>query len=182
MFTLKVEEGLELVMFEFNQAEELFLLIEKNREYLKRWLGWVDRSRSISDSVDFIKFTKQSYVNDQGIKVGIWHKNKLIGLIDHHGANKNNKSVNIGYWLDEDYQGQGIMTKVTETMIEYAFDLGMNKVEIRCASKNEKSKAIPIKLRLKQEGVIRAAEYLNGYFVDHIVYGVLRNEWYADDK
>ncbi len=177
MFKFEIEKNLELRLFEYNNAEELYYLIDKNREYLRTWLGWVDKTQNETDALNFIRFTMQSLANNQGIKAGIWYENKLVGLIDHHDVNKNSKSVNIGYWLDEDLQGKGIMTKATKAMVDYAFKIGMNKVEIRVASENKKSGSIPERLGFIKEGVIRSAEYLYDHHVDHIVYGLLKEEW-----
>ena len=60
-------------------------------------------------------------------------------------------------------------------MISYAFEeLLLNRIEIKCANKNDKSKAIPIKLGFKKEGIIRDAEWLYDHFVDHIVYCIIK--------
>jgi ribosomal-protein-serine acetyltransferase len=53
----------------------------------------------------------------------------------------------------------------------------MHKVEIRAASGNKKSRAVPERLGFKQEGCIRQAEWLYDHYVDHVVYGMLDLEW-----
>lgn len=89
-----------------------------------------------------------------------------------------NKSTSIGYWLGERYQGKGIMTKSCKSFIEYAFkELNLNKIEIRCAEQNFRSRAIPERLGFVKEGIIREAEWLNDHFVSHVVYGILAREW-----
>jgi ribosomal-protein-serine acetyltransferase len=63
-------------------------------------------------------------------------------------------------------------------MLEYAFSrLMLNKVEIRCATGNLKSCAIPQRLGFKQEGIIRQGEWLYDHFVDLNLYGLLVGEW-----
>jgi len=70
------------------------------------------------------------------------------------------------------------MTKVCEALTEYAFrELELNKVDIRAAEKNLRSRRIPERLNFKQEGTIRSAEWINDHYVDHVVYGMLKNEW-----
>ncbi len=177
MFRFKVDEELELRMLDRDQAVEIFRLIEKNRMYLRAWLGWVDNTKCVEDTKNFIRLAKKSYGTNQGIKTSIWYKDILVGLIDHNNVNNERKSLDIGYWIDEAYQGKGIVTRVTKAMIDYAFLLGMEKVEIRCATENYKSQAIPERLGLKKEGVIRAAEFLYNRYVDHVLYGVLKEEW-----
>jgi ribosomal-protein-serine acetyltransferase len=70
------------------------------------------------------------------------------------------------------------MSQALETIIEYGFrDLKLNKIEIRVATENLKSRALPERFGFKEEGVIRDAEWLYDRYVDHVVYGLLQDEW-----
>ena len=70
------------------------------------------------------------------------------------------------------------MTKVAKALTNYAFHhLNLNKVEIRAAVENKKSRSVPERLGFVNEGTIRQAEKLYDHYVDHIVYGVLASEW-----
>jgi ribosomal-protein-serine acetyltransferase len=92
--------------------------------------------------------------------------------------NQSIKEISIGYWLDEKYVGKGIMTKACIEFINYAFDVyKLNRVEIRCAEDNLKSRAIPERLGFTKEGIIRDGELLNDGYTNCIIYGLLRREW-----
>lgn len=70
------------------------------------------------------------------------------------------------------------MTSVSKALTDYAFtELKLNKVEIRAAAENQKSRSIPERLGYKEEGTIRQAEWLYDHYVDHVVYGMLAEEW-----
>jgi ribosomal-protein-serine acetyltransferase len=70
------------------------------------------------------------------------------------------------------------MTKACRFLVDYAFaELKLNRVEIRCATGNHKSRAIPERLGFKLEGTVRQAEWLYDHFVDHALYGMLASEW-----
>jgi ribosomal-protein-serine acetyltransferase len=104
-----------------------------------------------------------------------------VGVAGFNSINWSNKTAYIGYWLGEGFQGNGIMTKVAKALTDYAFiELGLNKVEIRAAVENKKSRSIPERLGFKNEGCIRQAEWLYDHYVDHVVYGILADEWDRD--
>ncbi len=70
------------------------------------------------------------------------------------------------------------MTKVSQALTNYAFSYHkLNKVEIRVAEENHKSRSIPERLGFVNEAKIRQAQWLYDHYVDHIVYGMLADEW-----
>jgi ribosomal-protein-serine acetyltransferase len=88
--------------------------------------------------------------------------------------------VSIGYWLAAPWQGKGIMTTACAALIDHAFkELKLHRVEIRCATGNARSRAIPERLGFVKEGVIRQGEWVNDRFLDLAVYGMLATDWAA---
>lgn len=84
----------------------------------------------------------------------------------------------IGYWLGEKYQGKGIMTKACKALIQYCFEeLNLERIEIRVATENIKSQAIPERLGFQKEGCLRNAEVLYDQYIDLYVYGLLKKEF-----
>lgn len=178
MVEFVIDDVVELKLLDVIDAEQLFQLTDTNRSYLREWLPWVDGTKNVEDSKAFIEITREQYDANNGFQAGIWFKGKLAGIIGFHGMNWANRSTSIGYWLGEEYQGNAIMTKSCKALVTYAFkELNLNRVEIRCAENNLKSRAIPERLDFENEGMIREAEWLYDHFVDHVVYGILAREW-----
>src|SRR6056297_407990 len=178
MFKFKVDDDLYLKLFNKNEAEQLFKLIDSNREHLKKWLPWVEDVKEPSDSEDFIKNSRQQFADNNGFQAGIWYKNKLVGVIGYHSIDWSNKKTSIGYWLGKEYQGTGIITRCCEAMVDNAIEnYDLNKVEISCAEGNVRSRSIPERIEFIQEGTIREAEWLYDHFVTYIQCGMLAAEW-----
>lgn len=178
MFTWVIEPGLELRLLELRHAEELFQLTEKNRSSLRQWLPWVDGTQEERDMVNFIEIAKKQYAANSGFHAGIWYAGRLVGVICFYRIDWIHLWAGIGYWLDEAHRGKGMMTKACRAMVDYAFrELGLNRVEIRAASGNRGSRAIPERLGFTQEGIVRETEWLYDHFVDQVIYGILAKDW-----
>ncbi|MGG4041278.1 GNAT family N-acetyltransferase [Bacillus smithii] len=183
MLRLPIDDQTYLKLVEEQDAEPLFNLTDSCRTYLREWLPWVDSTKAVEDTISFIELSKKKFASKNGMDAGIWYNGQLAGIIGLHFIDWSNKKTSIGYWLGEPFQGRGLMTKACIAMIHHIFnDLHLNRVEIRCAVLNSKSRAIPERLGFSQEGTIREAEWLYDHFVDHIVYSLLAREWKMQEK
>ncbi|NHM30886.1 GNAT family N-acetyltransferase [Neobacillus terrae] len=177
MFVHNIDEEISLRLLDLNDAERVFELTDKSRNHLKEWLAWLDFTTQVEDSKEFIQGTLNGYAANKSMTTAILFCGEVVGVAGFNSINWSNKTAYIGYWLGEEYQRNGIMTKVAKALTDYAFKhLKLNKVEIRAAAGNKKSRSIPEKLGFVKEGTIRQAEWLYDHFVDHVVYGVLAEE------
>ncbi len=178
MFTYPLDDKTYLKLLEVRDAEKLFQLTISSKETLREWLPFIDYTKTVADTESFIKSTMQQYANNNGIQCAIWYEGKIAGVIGFHAVNWSNKSTSIGYWLGNDFVGHGLMTKAVKAFVDYALkELKLNRVEIRAAVENQKSRAIPERLGFTEEGCIRQSEWLYDHYVDHVVYGMLADEW-----
>ncbi|MCT4794312.1 GNAT family N-acetyltransferase [Exiguobacterium alkaliphilum] len=180
MLHYDINDQLQLRMFTIDDAEALFQLTMASKPYLREWLGWLDYIETVDDSRQNIEGRIKGLMETGGYpkSFAIVYQGELAGTIGFNDINRGIKCGTVGYWLGQDFQGKGIMSQALETLIEYGFrDLGLNKIEIRVATGNVKSRALPEGLGFKQEGVLRDAEWLYDRYVDHVVYGLLRAEW-----
>ena len=178
MFYCKLSGGAELRLLEERHAEELFALINRNHERLLVWVPWLGNTGSLELTQDFIKRKLQRLADNNGFAAGIWHEGALAGEITLDYIDWPNRITEIGYWLDSAAEGRGLVTRACQSLIAYAFGgLGLNRVQIRCATENWRSRAIPEKLGFTQEGILRQAERLHDRYVDLVVYGMLAAEW-----
>jgi ribosomal-protein-serine acetyltransferase len=177
---IQIEDELFLKSLELRESEELLALVDSSRPYLRQWLPWLEITRNIDEMIAFVDAAVRQQAAGGGFQAGIWHRNQIVGVIGYHHLEWANRSTCIGYWLGEQFQGQGLMTKACRSLVDHGFgEWQLNRIEIRCAVGNVRSRAIPERLRFKSEGVLREAEWLYDHFVDHVVYGMLVKDWPA---
>ena len=159
-------------------AEEIFRLVEKNRLRLREWLPWLDSTKTVEDTRSFISESLILHAKGNSIQNVIIADNQIVGLVDVSWINRENKSADIGYWIDIDAGGKGILTCAVAELIEIAFGaMGAHRIQIRAATGNLKSCAVATRLGMRLEGTIKDAEWLYDHFVDHNIYGITKPEW-----
>ena len=178
MFRLRVDDSIELALLEERHSDEIFVLTDANRQYLRQWLPWLDTVKSVSDTRKFRKQSLKQFAEKNGLQAGIWSQEKLVEVIGLHYIDWPNRATSIGYWIAETEQGKGIVTKACRSLVNYALnDLKLNRVEIRVAPQNETSRRIPQKLGFTFEGILREKEWLYDRFVDLEMYSMLAGDW-----
>ena len=180
MFHRTVAPGVGMHQFEPRDAATVFAVVERNREHLRQWLPWVDRSHSPEDIRQFILRVQAQFEADQGPNAGIWVEGVLAGNVGCHPIDWANRSCSLGYWIDAAQQGKGVITRCCTAMLDYLFgELRLHRVEIRCGTGNTRSGAIPERLGFTREGLLRQGEWVNDRWVDLVVWGILEDQWRA---
>jgi ribosomal-protein-serine acetyltransferase len=179
MFRRAVTSDIEIRLFQPDDAEATFAVVERNRAYLREWLPWVDRTDSPADVLNFIETVAiPQYEANKGPNCGVWKSGEFLGSIGCHDIEWLNRNCSMGYWLDAAHQGQGIVTQCCVSFLEYLFDeLGLHRVVIECGVLNARSCAIPRRLGFTREGIKREAQWVNGRWLDLVTWSLLEHEW-----
>ena len=163
---------------DIKNAEYLFNMVDRNRQHIAVFLGWTERTKNVVDSRKFIEKCLQGFKDGEQITLEIWYKDAFVGLIDFHSISQSNKSAEVGYWIDKDYEGKGIVTNSCKLFFKYGFEkLGFNRIEIRVNTENEKSFQIPKGLGFIKDGVLRQSRVLRDGFQDMEIWSMLRSEY-----
>jgi ribosomal-protein-serine acetyltransferase len=158
-------------------AEELYEAVDRNRLRLQQWLPWVAPDYCLADAARFLR--ERVDENESGVALTMLIRNgsKLCGAIGLHRFDPRHRSSSIGYWIDADSEGQGIVTRACRAIVAEGFAAyGLHRIEIRCATGNLRSAAIPLRLGFHEEGILREAEWLHDRFVDLRVFSQLESE------
>ena len=123
------------------------LIKELNNWNISQWLINVPYPYSIDDGKSWLKKTEN---NDYSFNIFL--KNKLIGGVSLSNLRENSK-WELGYWIGEEYWGNGYAIEACENLISYFFSNTNNSIIYASHMKdNIKSKKIIIKLGFKLVG------------------------------
>lgn len=180
---IKIDRQLSLHLARPELAEAVFAVVDAQRGYLRQWLPWVDATLSAEDTKAFIQESMEHNSNGTRLTTFLTLDEELIGSLGAVQFNRDHKKCEVGYWLREEYQGKGLMTKACAFLTDYLFNTkDLNRIEILVAHENEKSAAIPARLGFKREGTLRQGLYMYGGFHDLDLFSLLRQEWEAGGK
>lgn len=172
---IKIDTEIELKQIDLSDSRDIFKTIDSQREYLGKWLPFVEFTKEISNTEKFVDSIVNAPEDKFEYVFTIRKKNEFIGIIGFKDTDKLNRKTEIGYWLSEKFQKQGIVTKSVEKLCDFAFNKQkINRVQIKCAVENKPSKNIPRRLGFKFEGIEREGELLTGnVFTDIEIYSKL---------
>ena len=127
---------------------------------LKPWMPWVHKNQTEEDTEVIVREAHVKFLTREDLRFHLFHKKtrEFIGSSGLHRINWDIPGFEIGYWIDTRHSGKGYITEAVEGITKFAFEiLNARRVDIRCDSKNLKSRAIPEKLGFTLEGIFKNA-------------------------
>jgi ribosomal-protein-serine acetyltransferase len=178
MFSLRVAEDIELVLLEERDAAELYALVDANREHLQRFLPWA-RVATLESERAFVRASLERFSRGGGFDGGLRLAGALVGALGVFNVRPDVRRAELGYWLAEQVQGRGVMTRAVAGLAGELFEVqGYNRLEIRCQAENLRSRRVAERLGFKHEGTLRSVHPApGGLAADLEVFGLMRPEW-----
>ncbi len=183
-FTYKIDQDISLALPRPKLDAKPFLeLIDRNRKELTKWL-WSGTTEEEIGTIDeeeaFLSAVLQDFGRTKSLYLLIWYKNNLVGTTGFNQFNKINKSAELGYVLDTQFSGKGIIHKSILGLCSLGFtEYDIHKIEIYTAVDNQKSNKVAQKAGFHLDGVLREHELLQDGFHDDNVWSLLKDDWKA---
>lgn len=84
----------------------------------------------------------------------------------------------IGYWVGQQFTGQGMMTTALRVLLPTLFgELNLHRIEAACIPTNTPSVRVLEKCGFTREGLARQYLCINGVWQDHLLFGMLHEDF-----
>lgn len=169
--TIKVSESLELHAVAESHVTPLYQLICKNKTWLQQSLNWPQFVQSEEDTRKTVQGNVMLHQRGYAKMFMIFKEDELIGVISFNRIEPLNKTAEIGYWLDESHQGQGIISQALQALIHHYAQSGeLRRFVIKCRMDNAQSNQVALRNGFILEGCLKQAEFLNDAYDDVNLY------------
>ncbi len=180
--TLLDTERLVVRKYAEGDGQQLFLLLERNgnREFLRENVEEVALIRTEEEAEIWVRKRSAEWLAQARFVMGIWLKNEnqYVGQVWIEPKNWNVASFEIGWFLDQGYQGKGIATEAVRRSLEFLFsDFKAYKLIVITRDTNLRSIKLIERLGFRREGHLRESGIQDGKRYGLLYYGMLRTEF-----
>ena len=153
-----VTERLVLRCWQPDDAPRLKEAVDSSLDHLRPWMPWAaEEPQSIAQKVELLRTFRGNFDLGHDFVYGIFDRDesRVAGGTGLH-TRRGDDALEIGYWIRADRAGQGLATEATAALTRVAFEVcRVDRVEIRCDPRNERSRNVPRKLGFVEEATLR---------------------------
>ncbi|MGZ8630196.1 MAG: GNAT family N-acetyltransferase [Actinomycetota bacterium] len=168
-------DGAIVRRYTMGDLDELWSAVQSERDRIGEWMPWVEATTSKEAQGDWLRSVVDRADSMDGC--GIYLDGEFAGSV---GLSWDPFRIagEIGYWVRAAFEGRGLVTRAGRAFTDAALsDIGLNRVVIRAAVGNERSRAVAERLGYQQEGIERGAGRGSSGYQDMVVYVMLADEW-----
>lgn len=177
-----VTDRLVVRCYEPRDASALKEAVDSSIDHLRPWMPWAENEpQSLEEKVELLRHFRGQFDLGQNFVYGLFShdESEVVGGSGFHlriGAD----AFEIGYWIRASEEGKGLVTESTAALTRVGFEVcGVDRIEIQCEPKNERSMRIPRKLGYTEEARLRRRLYAppGGEPRDVVVFTLFRDTY-----
>jgi ribosomal-protein-serine acetyltransferase len=181
MFALPVDDEISLVLAEDRHARVMTELIVRNQARLARWEPWAEQPATLEGTRAYIRAALEDFVRGRQIST-IVAIDEAAGerFVGRCGMRINPQLGigDIGYWIDGEYEGRGLMSRAASGLITAVFEeLGLTRVDLRTSIGNQRSRALAERLGFTFESILPRGLQFVHRADDVALYGMTADRW-----
>ncbi|GJM35392.1 MAG: hypothetical protein DHS20C18_43930 [Saprospiraceae bacterium] len=168
--------------FRENEGILLYDLIQDNHSFLvDAFVKFLKETETKEKAEFFLRERIVGWLLQNEYCFGLWDNEsaKLIGMIRFFRIDWSVPKAELGFFIDHQYGGKGIMSEVLTTCLHFGFQqLQMERIYLRTATDNFACQRLARKCGFRREGDLRSDfKKMSGELLDVMIFGVTRAEY-----
>jgi RimJ/RimL family protein N-acetyltransferase len=158
--------------------------VDSSIDHLLPWMPWAAQEpQTLDEKVQLLRHFRGQFDLGQNFVYGLFSRDEseVVGGSGFH-LRVGDDAFEIGYWIRASREGQGLTTEATAALTRVGFEVcEVDRIEIQCEPKNERSMRIPRKLGYVEEARLRRRLYAapGGEPRDVVVFSLFRDAYPA---
>lgn len=175
--TLELADGrLHLRPWQDRDAVALFDAARESITGVGRWLPWCHADYSRNDAAAWIAYCQTGWLSGEHFAFPVFDATtgELLGGAGLNQRNRLHRSANMGYWVRQSRQGQGVAAAASRLVAGFGFQwLGLARIEIVVLTDNRPSLRTAEKIGARFEGIARQRLCTREQPEDAAIYGLI---------
>lgn len=171
----------ELLLRPWHEEESTLLvdLLHASMDTIGRWMNWCTPGYSNADALLWMRDVERGWASGEGecalaVTVG---GGQPLGCVGLNQFRTEYRTANVGYWVGQPHQGQGLAARAVRLLAPYAFErFGLRRLEIVVAEHNLPSRRTAEKAGARFEGIARKRLVVHGESVDAAMYALVAED------
>lgn len=157
--------GIGIRRFHERDTEDFYHAVCDSIDTVYPWMPWCKPDYSLRDSADWVG--SREFLWGAGLDYSFLifsvNNDRILGGVSLNQIVKEHRVANLGYWVRGGETGKGYATAAARLTLDFGFgEMGLNRIEIHIAPKNQASIRVAQKLGALHEGRLRSKLVLHG--------------------
>lgn len=144
--------------YRIEDAPHLHEAVHLSLDSVGRWLPWCHSGYSIDDAHQWIARCQAAQAQGSAYDLGVFLRDsgRLCGSVAINQIDRSASRGQIGYWIRQDLQGQGLASEAVRRIIRFGLvEQGLQRLVILVAVGNGPSQRVAARVGARFEGITR---------------------------
>ena len=158
--------------YRIEDADAVFAASIESTETVGRWMPWCHAEYTAAESVAWVEKSLAMWRSGEACEFAAFDAaNQYIGGAGLNQFNRVNNFANLGYWIRQSRQRQGLAADAVAILLKFGFEtLGLTRIELVIAAENVASRKVAEKTGAQFECVARNRLLIRGVPLAAAVY------------
>ncbi len=176
--TIRLNDDTELRLPREKDAQEVFDLIDRERDRFEPWMEWVHSFHTVEHELEFIRTRLAQQAVGSAIQFFVCHEGRIAGSTGADVIDRDNDAAEIGYMVFREFEGTGLAYWSVKALITHLIEVeGIHRIVTKIMPANTRSNNLVRRLGFTYEGIQRETYKLKGRYEDLGVHSILAEEW-----